>query len=232
MAAHTPNESNEPEIAAPEDAAVGAVYTALARLFEEPTTERYEALADGSLQAQLGEYIEAAGLADGVTVPDLVPADDDELLAARFNDIFAVGYPEPPVPLYESAYYDESYWERVNVDLARVYEYFGVSVDDAEREHHDHLVLELEFAGYLARLAAVEDRDDVRKARRDFLDRHLVEFATELRSAVDEEVETGIYDGLVAFLVEFVEADHQSLADVDLEDDESEGPETEEVVSP
>ena len=208
MAVEAPS---EPEIADPGDAAVGTVYNVLARLFEEPTAALFDALDEGTLQTELEAYLETAGFDEAVTVPDLSPEDDRDLLAARFNDIFVVGYPEPPVPLYESAYYSESQWEGVNVDLARAYEFFGVSIDEEEREHHDHLVIELEFAGYLARLAAIEDREDVRNARRDFLDRHLQEFAENLQSAIEDEPETGIYDDLVAFFLEFVEADRRGL---------------------
>lgn len=200
-------------VADTESGARGAIYGLLARLFEEPDRELFEALRTGEVGDQLASWIESAGLAGSVEVPDLATEDDYDLLCARFNDIFEVGYPEPPVPLYESAYHDEGRWERINVDLARAYDYFGVSIDDAEREHHDHLVVELEFVGYLARLAAMEDRDDVRTARRDFLSRHLVDFVGTLEDAMAEEVETGIYDDQVRFLAEFVRADHRDLDD-------------------
>lgn len=198
-------------IANPTEAARGAVYGLLARLFEEPDAETYEKLAAGEVGRHLSDLVAQAGLERDLTVPSLRTEDDRELLGARFNDLFEVGYPEPPVPLYESAYHDEGRWEEINVDLARAYDYFGVSIDDSRREHHDHLVLELEFAGYLARLAAVEDREDVRAARRDFLDRHLVGFADDLASAIEDEVEAGIFDDQVAFLAAFASADLASL---------------------
>jgi len=189
----------------------GALYGLLARLFEEPGHELHEALATGDVGDRLAAWVQTAGLEE-VSVPTLETDDDHDLLCARFNDIFAVGYPDPPVPLYESSYAPEGEWESINLDLARAYDYFGAAIDEDRRDHHDHLVLQLEFAGYLARLAAVEDRPDLERARRDFLDRHLVGFAEELESAIRAEVETGIYDELVAFLAAFVRADHRSLA--------------------
>ncbi|MGM0399504.1 MAG: molecular chaperone TorD family protein [Halobacteriota archaeon] len=194
----------------PVAAARGTVYGTLASLFEEPTEPTYEGLADGTLAADIDRLIEAADL--DVAPPPLVTADDYELLCARFNDIFAIGYPDPPVALYESEYESEGQWEEINLDLARAYDYFGVEVDESRREHHDHLQLELEFAGYLSRLAAMEGDDAVRRARRDFLDRHLGPLVEAIDEAMADEVETGIYDDLVEFANAFVAAD---LADLD-----------------
>lgn len=213
-----------PPIADEEAAIRGAIYGLLATLFEEPDTDTVPDLKSGDIGDQFASLVAMSDL--DVAVPDLVPEDDETLLKARFNDLFAVGYPEPPVPRYESAYYNEGQWESINVDLSRAYDYFGVSVDQTEREHHDHLLLELEFAGYLSRLAAIDGEPSVRRARRDFLDRHLLGLADGMVETIREEVETGIYEDLVGFLAEFVEADLEALeASVGESDrDETEGP--------
>lgn len=194
----------------PVAAARGTVYGTLASLFEEPDEQTYEVLTDGTLAADIDRLLEHADL--DVAAPALVTADDYELLCARFNDVFEIGYPDPPVALYESEYAGEGEWNEINLDLARAYDYFGVEIDESERDHHDHLQLELEFAGYLSRLAAMEDDDAVRRARRDFLDRHLAPFVEAIDSAMDDEVETDIYDDLVEFANAFVAAD---LADLE-----------------
>ena len=207
----TPTQPADTTVVDTENGARGAIYGLLARLFEEPGAELYEALAAGDVGAQLDEWVETAGLETELAVPALETQDDHDLLCARFNDVFEVGYPEPPVPLYESAYHEEGRWDQINVDLARAYDYFGVSIDESRREHHDHLVVELEFVGYLARLAAMEGSEDLLRARRDFLDRHLLAFAEDLEDSIEDEVETGIYDDQVAFLAEFVRADLEAL---------------------
>lgn len=204
-----PSPEGDLEIRNEEAATRAVVYDVLAGLFEEPDTETFEGLRSGAIGDHLDELVAMSDLE--VTVPDLVPEDDEVLLKARFNDLFAVGYPEPPVPRYESAYYEEGQWESINVDLSRAYDYFGVSVDQTRREHHDHLLLELEFAGYLCRLAAVDDEPSLHRARRDFLDRHLVDLAEGMRGAIEDEVETGIYTDLVGFLADFVAADLEAL---------------------
>ncbi|MFC7045732.1 molecular chaperone TorD family protein [Halobacteriaceae archaeon GCM10025711] len=193
-------------------AARGTLYALFAALFEEPDEDTYEGLASGDLPAEFAALFDRAGLTVAVDADALVPDDDLELLRARFNDVFVVGYLDPPVPLYETEYREES-WDDVNLDLARVYDYFGVSVDREERDHHDNLVLELEFAGYLARRAAMDGDDGVRKARADFVDRHLGQFVAGIRERVREEPNTGIYEPLVALLDAFVTADRAALAD-------------------
>lgn len=190
-------------------AARGTVYGTIAGLFEEPEEDVFENLANGAMSDDLSLLVDQSGLE--VEVPTLVPSDDYDLLCARFNDIFEIGYPDPPVPLYESEYRENGNWDETNMDLARVYDFFGVSVDDSQREHHDHLQLELEFVGYLGRLAATTEDIGVRKARLDFLDRHLVPFLQGIESAIQEETNTGIYTDLVVFGTKFAAKDLSEL---------------------
>lgn len=204
-------------------AARGALYQLLARLFDEPDEELHAAMDDGTLGREVASLLDGADLA--VDPPALGTDDDHELLCARFNDLFEVGFAVatdrtngevegdgPPVPLYENRYRPDATWDEVNGDLARAFDHFGVTVDEQRREHHDHLRLELEFAGYLARAAAAVDEDAAR-ARRDLLDRHLLPFARGVRSRVDDEPGTGVYDGVAELLVAVVEADLADLRD-------------------
>ncbi|MFA9516164.1 molecular chaperone TorD family protein [Halopenitus sp. H-Gu1] len=221
------SERDEPVLGAidTETGARGAVYALAARAFGEPDPELYGALADGSFDEEFATFVDHTGLA--VDSPDLTVDDDRNTLAARYNDLFVVGYSEvidgtdgtidnqgPPVSLYESAYRSAVSWNDVNLDLARAYEYFGCEIDQEERRHHDHVRLELEFAGYLCRLAAadaVAGGADVDRARLDFHDRHLTILVTGLHDALAEEPGTSIYGRLTAFLDDFTEADVDDL---------------------
>ncbi|MFC7045726.1 molecular chaperone TorD family protein [Halobacteriaceae archaeon GCM10025711] len=203
-------------------AARGAVYTLLARTFDQPDEALYEALADGSLAEQVADLVDQTRLT--VTPPSLTTDDDYETLCARFNDLFAIGFSEyldrtdgtlsstgPPVPLYESAYRPETSWNDVNLDLARAYDYFDVEIASENRENHDHVQLELEFMGYLARREAALD-ESVARARLDFHDRHLRVFATGLTERIGDEDGTDVYGDLVGFLDAFSAADVDDLA--------------------
>ncbi|AUX10007.1 chaperone protein TorD [Halalkaliarchaeum desulfuricum] len=188
------------------------VYGLLVRLFDEPDERLHEAIDDGSLSEELTTLVERAGLE--IDAPQLETDDDLRTLKARFNDIFEVGVPKPSVPLYESSHRDDVSWHDLNLDLARAYDYYGLDVDDSNREDHDNLRLQLEFASYLARREAVGD-PDAGAARRDFLDRHLTVFARQLSDAIESEPNTGVYGDLVDFLEAFVAAEHRALASTD-----------------
>lgn len=201
----------------------GGIYALVARSFTEPDDALFDALDRGALAEEAEALCDRTGLA--VDPPDLRVDDDHETLAARFNDLFVVGYSEvvdrtdgtvenhgPPVSLYETAYRPEVSWNDVNLDLARVYEYFGCQVDGAVRRNHDHLRLQLEFMGYLCRREAAVDAD-VAAARLDFHDRHLRVVTEGVADALAAETGTGLYGRLAGFLDRFTAADVADLAE-------------------
>ncbi|MFB6123028.1 MAG: molecular chaperone TorD family protein [Haloferacaceae archaeon] len=221
----TPADADEPLDPTTLDAdaaARGELYRLLSRAFEHPDEAMHAALQSGEFGATCRELLARTSL--DVAVPELTTADDYETLAARYNDLFVVGFSEyedrtdgslsttgPPVPLYEIEYRPDVTWSDVNVDLARAYDYYGLSVDESERDNHDNLRLELSFAGYLARRAALDSEEGAAGARLDFLDRHLGVLADGVADALDEEYDTGVYEGLGRFLSAFASADAADL---------------------
>ncbi|WP_251330504.1 molecular chaperone TorD family protein [Haloplanus pelagicus] len=206
-------------------AARGTVFATLAGAFRHPNREFHEAVTDGRLYADLTRCLDLTPL--DVTVPTLATDDDYETLAARYNDLFAIGHAEyedrtdgtldaegPPVPLYESKYRPDQSWNDVNLDLARAYEYYGLEIDPSARDNHDALRYELEFAGYLARreAAMAGERTDAAAARLDFHDRHLGHAAAGVADRLDGEPGTGVYGDLATLLETFVRADRNDLA--------------------
>ncbi|MBV0903445.1 molecular chaperone TorD family protein [Haloarcula salina] len=206
-----------------EDAAArGAVYATLAKAFEYPAEPFHEAAANGSLEADLRNCIDRTGL--DVAVPPLTTDDDYRTLAARYNDIFELGYSEyadrtdgsldaegPPVPLYESKYRPDHSWNDVNLDLSRAYSHYGLEIDQEDRDNHDALTYELEFAGYLARREAAVG-SDAAAARLDFHDRHLGHAAAGVAERLADEPGTDVYGGLGDLLEAVVRADRNDLA--------------------
>jgi DMSO reductase family type II enzyme chaperone len=209
----------DPADADPDAAARAALYAVLARAFDHPDEELHGAAVDGSLETEVATYVERSALA--VTVPALATTENYESMAATYNRLFAIGHAEyadrtdgsletegPPVPLYEFRYRDAS-WEDVNGDLARAFDYFGVSVDQDRRDHHDNLRLELEFAAYLARREALGETDAAR-ARRDLLDRHLEPFTKGVLDRL-EDLDGGVYTELARLARNVVAADLDAL---------------------
>lgn len=208
---------------ATDPAARGVLYQTLARAFEHPTEAFHTELAAGRIGTGIREAVAKTAL--DVTVPNLAPQEEYRDLSARYNRLFALGMASvtdrtdgsvetegPAVSLYESSHRDEATWETINVDLARAYEYYGLSVATDERDHHDNLGLQLEFAGYLARREALGE-NDAAAARRDFLDRHLTVFASSLCAALTELETAGVYADLATVLDRVVAADHADLTD-------------------
>jgi DMSO reductase family type II enzyme chaperone len=206
-----------------EDAAArGAVYATLAKAFEYPEESFHSVAADGTLEADLRACLDRSGL--DVAVPSLSTDDDYETLAARYNDIFELGYSEytdrtdgsleaegPPVPLYESKYRPDHSWNDVNLDLSRAYSHYGLEIDQDQRDNHDAVTYELEFAGYLARREAAVG-DDAAIARLDFHDRHLGHAAAGVADRLADEPGTDIYGAFGELLDAFVRADRNDLA--------------------
>jgi DMSO reductase family type II enzyme chaperone len=203
-------------------AARGTIYGLLARAFVEPTADLHGAVADGTFATTVADLLAATPLE--VDPPAFDTDDDHDTLSARYNDLFVIGFSEvldrtdgtidsqgPVVPLYESAYREEVSWNDVNLDLARAYEYFGLEVNTADRKNHDHLRLQLEFAGYLCRREAAVD-PEVSAARLDFHDRHLRVATRGVTGRLDAEPGTGFYGQLGRFLDRFTAADVADLA--------------------
>jgi len=219
----TADRANPPTDTDRDAAARGALYALVARGMTEPDEELYDALESGALDRECRRLLDRTAL--DVTPPDLTVDDDRETVCARFNDLFVLGHTTvedrtdgtvdaegPSVSLYESAYRPEASWNDVNLDLARAYDYFGVEVDTERRENHDHLRLELEFAGYLCRREAAVDPDAAR-ARLDFLDRHLAVLSEGVAAALKDEPGTGVFGELADFCRRLVTADTGDLAD-------------------
>ena len=200
-------------------AARSALYALLSRAFDNPDRELHAAATSDDLTGEVDAYLERSSLS--VERPDFETGRDYEGLCGAYNRLFTLGHAEytdrtdgsldsegPPAPLYESKYRDTD-WNTINVDLARAYEHYGLSVSGDERDHHDNLRLELEFGAYLARREAAGEADAAR-ARRDFLDRHLVPFTTALEQRL-EDLEAGFYADLARLLDRIVTSDHRDL---------------------
>ena len=223
MAADRTGDDVETETVDPESGARGALYALFAAAVDHPDESLHAALADGSFDEQVRAL--AAETALDVEIRRLTTADDLDTLSARYNDLFVVGYAEyedrtdgslrthePPVPLHESSYRSDASWTSVNLDLARAYDYYGLAVGESNREHHDHLALVLEFAGYLARREATVDGDAAAAARLDLLDRHLRVLVEGVAARIESEPGVGVYGPLVDAIDAVTAADRADLA--------------------
>jgi len=159
------------------------IYKLIAGSFSYPTDEFSESLASGewsALLATLSQHLpfELPVAAEPLSVPAKPGA-----LAEGYLSTFDVGIGSPYCPLYEGSH--RSGRMKLMEELVRFYEYFGLKPETGD--HPDHLCAELEFMHYMtfkeaAALSHADPVPDIRRAQRDFLDRHLCRWLPRVRS--------------------------------------------------
>jgi DMSO reductase family type II enzyme chaperone len=157
------------------------MYGTLASAFSYPDDGLLASLPSGEWMRQLKKLaqhvpFELPLLND---LPSEFAADD---LQQAYVSTFEVGAGRPFCPLYEGSH--RSGRMKLMEELVRFYEHFGLKTTAGD--HPDHLAAELEFMHYMsfkeaAAAAHNDDVADVRRAQRDFLDRHLCKWLPRLR---------------------------------------------------
>ncbi len=186
--------------ARPEPRAV--LYLSYARLLGFPAEGLERSVRDGTLAAEMAGLHRAAGLPGA---PWAVRPGRGEGLEQAYIAAFDAGVPEPPVPLYESAYLAEDAARRRGLleDLVRFYEFFDLDLGESPSEAPDHLAVELEFLAAVAQLESLADARGgdgapFRRAQRDFLDRHLLGFVEQIcRRTLPEGFYRGAFHALM-----------------------------------
>ncbi len=128
-----------------------------------------------------------------------------EDLRALYIDLFEAGLPQPRCPLLESAWLLNKPAGDVLLENKLYYQNFGLQIDD--RAAPDHLLTQLEFLAWLDHCEAAGnlDPDSVKRARADFLERHLAHWVGSL-AHLTENANGGCYAGLLEALARSVEA--------------------------
>ena len=163
--------------------AKGAIYRLAAAAFGHPVPEFQRALEDGSFHAA---FDAAWQQITGRPWPRAAACDDFTALEAGYIDTFVHGRQgKPRVPLlageYEHLLGGKSR-PAFMLNVRAFYRHFGLqaaAADEGRAEEPDHLIDMLEFMTVLSHLEAraLEGRRDpssVRRAQRDFLQRHLL----------------------------------------------------------
>ncbi len=136
-------------------------------------------------------------------VCDNVPASLDEL-RSLYIDLFEAGLPQPRCPLLESAWLLNRPAGEVVLENKLYYQTFGLAIDSQAAP--DHLLTQLEFLAWLDHCEAAGNSglESLRKARRDFLERHVAHWAGSL-AHLAENSDAGCYAELLEALAREVE---------------------------
>ncbi len=124
----------------------------------------------------------------------------------------------PPCSLHEGVIRRNVTRVETFTDLLRCYDYFGVNLSKSRRRYPDYLGVQLEFMAFLGRKVTQveEDRDDsvpLRRAQRDFLERHLLSWVPLLTEKIERTVHESFYKSLSRLLLCFLERHHEYLAE-------------------
>ncbi len=183
-----------------------ACYRWLAKAFSFPDLELRTAITSGEGEESWRDAAQ--------NLPFELPADDVEDTAVDgleegYIGVFEVGPGRPFCPLYEGSH--RSGRMKLMEDIVRFYEHFGLRA--APEDQPDHLCAELDFMHYMsfkeaAALAHGDSAADLKRAQRDFLDRHLCQwlprFLTRLESS---DRAPGFYRRQAVRAVEFCRRD-------------------------
>lgn len=195
------------------------VHQFLSRAFADPSEETWTWMGRGDVRQSFWSAVktlgdaktEAAALA---FVRELTPDAFEPFLD---NYVATFGHAaRGSVPMNEIEYgdlkADPLFQPHRLADLAAFYRAFGLEVDDAAAERHDHLCIELEFMSVLAAKEAyaiaeqLDALDVIRAAQKNFLREHLGRwspaFGRRLRTATN-----GLLAVLGNFLGAFIEAE-------------------------
>lgn len=168
--------------------------------------------------AVAGEPVDIASLGLPYTLsnlPELLDAwrttDRDEL-RREYSGLFEVGSSGPPVPIREDLHLNQP--AGVREDIVRFYEFFGYGLDERFAWAPDHLSVELEFMHFLCyQEAEMTARDgdalSFQLAQRDFAERHLCNWVSDLAHKVIEQQPDSLYGRLLAAMSEFLVKDFE-----------------------
>ncbi len=174
----------------------------------------------------LGSTEGAGGLSDFLSSQPFQLAWRDELqssstwenLEAEYIEKFDVGnHQTPPCSLHEGVIRGNVTRVEAFTDLLRCYDYFGVKLSESPRRYPDYLGVQLEFMAFLGhKVTQLEgnggDSVPLRRAQRDFLERHLLSWVPLLKERIERSVSESFYKSLSRLLLCFLERHHQYLA--------------------
>ncbi len=126
-------------------------------------------------------------------------------LRALYIDLFEAGLPQPKCPLLESAWLLNRPAGEVVLENKLYYQAFGLEIDG--RAAPDHLLTQLEFLAWLDHCEAAgnADLESVRRARREFLERHVAHWVGSL-THLAENAGGGCYAEILEGLAREVES--------------------------
>ncbi len=196
---------------------IAETYLCLARAFAYPERGLIDLL--GSAEGAGGLSALLASLPFQLAWRDELQSSSTwEDLEAEYIDKFDVGnHQTPPCSLHEGVIRGNITRVEAFTDLLRCYDYFGVKLSESQRRYPDYLGVQLEFMAFLGNKVTQVEEDGgdsvpLRRAQRDFLERHLLSWVPLLKGKIERKVSESFYKNLSGLLLCFLVRHHQYLA--------------------
>jgi DMSO reductase family type II enzyme chaperone len=191
--------------------AIRATYGVLSKAFAYPDEELWSRLEGLALKELIGD-LESDDVED-LDGAYVFPTRSQDERTAIYLDLFELG----KTPLYEGSFRPSDGRAGIQEELLRFYNFFDLKLGEKGRDYPDYVVTELEFMMYLVGLeaAALKDGRDpapLRLAQKDFLDRHVLVWANEMKKR-QFGADKGVYSTLASWLGAFTQSHRDVVGD-------------------
>jgi DMSO reductase family type II enzyme chaperone len=203
-------------IVAPEENTVTSIdwqqndlYRFFAFVFAPPTQECFRLLSQPGLPQALRNLWKQLGCKGGY--PGFEWFASYEHYESTYIALFDVGMPEPPVPLFESAYDKTHPAQEIALENTYFYEVLGLK-SDPSRAVPDYLVTQLEFLAALRYTCEHTSEEStavsLARAETEFLERHLLNWLPAAKTKLDRTNAPG-FPVMMTLLVQFLGHRHE-----------------------
>lgn len=203
------------EIEDNEITARSGVYQTLGRMFVAPDADAHKAAVDGVWPERLTIAATLLGYDFDFGEASLDASVSAEDYQAEYIRLFEVGTGDgPPAPIVGGAYGGGDRPKQME-EVARFFEYFGLTTTSDDPRPPDHLATELEFMQYLAFKEAASPSPRLgasyHRAQEDFLARQMVDWMEEFASRIEQHSAMPIWSWAARTAANFAKADLQYL---------------------
>jgi DMSO reductase family type II enzyme chaperone len=187
-------------------------YRFFAFVLGSPSLEKFSWLANPFAESALAALGSQLGIDGGA--PPLEMFENYADYEASYIALFDVGMPEPPVPLLESFYRKDVPPQQTVLENTDFYAVLELKADNSVTAP-DHLVTQLEFLASVRYLSEncpdAQQRGDLRRLERDFLERHLLGWIPAVREKI-ADLQPPAFLALFFLLARFLRGRYESIA--------------------
>ena len=159
--------------------------------------------ADDACSAYAEQITAVLDAAEAFAAPDVERPHDAEAAQLEYTRLF-IGSFKMYAPPYASYYVDGEHqvYGPTTMEVAQLYEQFGLELSASEHEPADHIRYLLAFAAQLAATYEQRGQEEFAEAYRDFVALYILRWLPDFKQLVDDYAEFPLYPALMRLLVD------------------------------